>query len=161
MVSRVLEPGNGFGTLLAGLGAHDALGIGLDVLLVIGFHLDAFDRKIINGRVNVVDHEVQDRMFRRMIVIGLIDEDRQAAAGEMQLKAYWGLLNLQTEGLAVEFLGLAHVAELDTIEDADERAVLEERALRLGRALVLNRKTLGGMDRVVAMARQMEMGGKP
>ncbi|MEO1700793.1 MAG: S-methyl-5-thioribose kinase [Pseudomonadota bacterium] len=57
-------------------------------------------------------------------------------------------------------LGLAHVAELDTIADEDERAILEERALRLGRSLVLNRKAIGGVDRVVAMARQMETGGK-
>lgn len=56
-------------------------------------------------------------------------------------------------------LGLAHVAELDTIEDDDLRAKHEERCLRLGRALVLNRKTLGGMDRVIAMARQAETGG--
>lgn len=57
-------------------------------------------------------------------------------------------------------LGLAHVAELDTIADEDERAILEERALRLGRSLVLNRIAIGGVDRVVAMARQMETGGE-
>ena len=56
-------------------------------------------------------------------------------------------------------LGLAHVAELDTIEDADLRAGHEERCLRLGRALVLNRKSLGGMDRVIAMAKRAETGG--
>lgn len=57
-------------------------------------------------------------------------------------------------------LGLAHVAELDTIENPDQRAVLEERALRLGRALVLNRRQIGGMDRIIAMARQMENGAQ-
>lgn len=55
-------------------------------------------------------------------------------------------------------LGLAHVAELDTIEDADLRARHEGRCLRLGRALVLNRRTLGGIDRVIAMARQAKTG---
>ncbi|MEO1745565.1 MAG: phosphotransferase, partial [Pseudomonadota bacterium] len=56
-------------------------------------------------------------------------------------------------------LGLAHVAELDTIEHEDTRAVLEERCLRLGRMLVVNRRGIGGMDRVIAMARMMETGG--
>lgn len=57
-------------------------------------------------------------------------------------------------------LGLAHVAELDSIEDLDLRARLEERCLRLGRALVLNRRSIRGMARVIAMARQMETGAR-
>ena len=53
-------------------------------------------------------------------------------------------------------LGLAHVAELDTIEDPDVRAPLEARSLRLGRSLVVDRERLAGMDRVIAMARTSE-----
>ena len=53
-------------------------------------------------------------------------------------------------------LGLAHIAEFDTIEDPETRAPLEARSLRLGRALVLNRHRLAGMARVLEMARRSE-----
>ncbi len=58
-------------------------------------------------------------------------------------------------------LGLAHIAEFDTIEDADMRAPLEEAALRLGRTLVLSRNGYAGIDQVVAAARAAGRGGKP
>lgn len=53
-------------------------------------------------------------------------------------------------------LGLAHIAEFEEIEDPGVRAPLEERSLRLGRALVLGRARIGGMDQVLAMARQSQ-----
>jgi hypothetical protein len=56
-------------------------------------------------------------------------------------------------------LGLAHVAELDTIEDADLKARCEARCLKLGQFLVINRNRLTGMDRVLAAARRAETGG--
>ncbi|MEO1001290.1 MAG: phosphotransferase [Pseudomonadota bacterium] len=55
-------------------------------------------------------------------------------------------------------LGLAHVAEFDTIEDPDIRAPLEAQSLRLGRALVLGRHRIGGIDAVLDMARGVEAG---
>jgi len=50
-------------------------------------------------------------------------------------------------------LGLAHVAEFDSIEDPDIRAPLEARSLRLGRDLVLARRSITTMDEVRAKAR--------
>ncbi|MEL6202852.1 MAG: S-methyl-5-thioribose kinase, partial [Pseudomonadota bacterium] len=87
-------------------------------------------------------------------------EIAEAALEQLLNEIFEDLLGFAGIEMHRRILGLAHVAELDTIEDADERAVLEERSLRLGRALVLNRKIIGGMDRVIAMARQMETGGE-
>jgi 5-methylthioribose kinase len=50
-------------------------------------------------------------------------------------------------------LGLAHVAEFDSIENPDIRAPLEGRSLRLGRDLVLGRRSITDMDALLAMAR--------
>lgn len=55
-------------------------------------------------------------------------------------------------------LGLAHVAELDTIEDEDVRARCEAKCLKLGQFLVINRNRLTGMDAVLAAARRAETG---
>ncbi len=50
-------------------------------------------------------------------------------------------------------LGLAHVAEFDSIADPDIRAPLEARSLRLGRDLVLGRRDITTIADVRAMAR--------
>lgn len=55
-------------------------------------------------------------------------------------------------------LGLAHVAELDTIEDEDLKARCEAKCLKLGQFLVINRNRLTGMDAVLAAARRAETG---
>jgi 5-methylthioribose kinase len=55
-------------------------------------------------------------------------------------------------------LGLAHVRELDGIADPDTRAPIEERCLRLGRDLVLNRRRIAGIGEVLDMARAREKG---
>lgn len=55
-------------------------------------------------------------------------------------------------------LGLAHVAELDTIEDEELKARCEAKCLKLGQFLVINRNKLTGMDAVLAAARQAETG---
>ncbi len=94
----------------------------------------------------------------------LYEDQGQHEAAEMALEQLLAEILEDLIGFAgVEMhrriLGLAHVAELDTIEDVDLRAKHEERCLRLGRALVLNRKSLGGMDRVIAMAKQVATGG--
>lgn len=55
-------------------------------------------------------------------------------------------------------LGLAHVAELDSIEDLDDRARNETKALALGRMLVLNRKSIPCIAEVNALAVKFENG---
>lgn len=55
-------------------------------------------------------------------------------------------------------LGLAHVAELEKIEDPDRRAIAETKSLRLGRALVVNRASLIGPDSVITLARHLDKG---
>lgn len=57
-------------------------------------------------------------------------------------------------------LGLAHVAELDTIKDETIKAKCEAKCLKLGQWLVMNRNRLTGMDAVLAAARQAETGGQ-
>ncbi|MEM9902539.1 MAG: S-methyl-5-thioribose kinase [Pseudomonadota bacterium] len=53
-------------------------------------------------------------------------------------------------------LGLAHISEFEEIADADLRAKLEERSLRLGRALLLGRNDISGVEQVLAMARHSQ-----
>ncbi len=55
-------------------------------------------------------------------------------------------------------LGLAHVAELDSLEDEDVRARCEAKCLKLGQMLIMNRNRLTGMDAVIAAARRAETG---
>jgi 5-methylthioribose kinase len=55
-------------------------------------------------------------------------------------------------------LGLAHVAELDSIEDLDDRARHETKALALGRRLVLNRNSVQDIAQVIALAAKYENG---
>lgn len=55
-------------------------------------------------------------------------------------------------------LGLAHIAEFETIEDPDVRAPLETRSLKFGQALVMNRSRIKGMNRLIAMVRQSQTG---
>lgn len=53
-------------------------------------------------------------------------------------------------------LGLAHVAELDSIQNPHIRAPIEERCLRLGRDLVLKRRKIYEINDLIAMARAAE-----
>jgi 5-methylthioribose kinase len=55
-------------------------------------------------------------------------------------------------------LGLAHVAELDSIEDLDDRAKNETKALAFGRKLVLNRNSVQDIAQVIALAAKYENG---
>ena len=86
-------------------------------------------------------------------------EASEAALEQLLHEIFQDLVGFAGIEIHRRILGLAHVAELDTIEDDDERAIHEERCLRLGRSLVLNRTRLGGMARVLSVARQMETGG--
>ena len=82
----------------------------------------------------------------------------EAALEQVLAEIYEDMLGFAGIEMHRRILGLAHIAEFDKIEDPDIRAPLEERALRLGRALVVGRRRLGGIDRVLAMARQAEHG---
>ena len=53
-------------------------------------------------------------------------------------------------------LGLAHIAEFETIADKDVRAEGEARALLLGRHLMVNRASLSGFAEVRALAERLE-----
>jgi 5-methylthioribose kinase len=53
-------------------------------------------------------------------------------------------------------LGLAHIAEFEHIADPARRAPCEAKALRLGRHLAVNRKTLLGLTEIHAVARRLE-----
>ena len=50
-------------------------------------------------------------------------------------------------------LGLAHVLDLESIKDPDVRATCERRALRLARALMVERTGFGSMTEVTQAAR--------
>ena len=83
--------------------------------------------------------------------------DAAEAALAQVLGAIWqDLLGFAGIEMHRRILGLAHIAEFDRIEDPDLRARLEARSLRLGRALVLNRAHLPGLDQVLAMARHSQ-----
>ena len=55
-------------------------------------------------------------------------------------------------------LGLAHIAEFEHIVDPDRRAACEAKALRLGRHLAVNRKTLPSLAEIHAAARRLDSG---
>lgn len=57
-------------------------------------------------------------------------------------------------------LGLAHVEDLEAIEDPNLRAVCESKALMLGRALVVDRKSYADIAAVVSYARQLQEGAE-
>lgn len=55
-------------------------------------------------------------------------------------------------------LGLAHIAELDTIENEDLRANCEARGLELGRQLIVNRRQFAGMGAVLDLTQAIGQG---
>jgi 5-methylthioribose kinase len=57
-------------------------------------------------------------------------------------------------------LGLAHIAEFESIADKDVRAAAESRALLLGRHLVVNRSRLGGFAEARELAERLEARGE-
>jgi 5-methylthioribose kinase len=58
-------------------------------------------------------------------------------------------------------LGLAHNADFETVADESRRAACEAPALRLGRRLVLGRRTIRDMAEVVALARAEDAAQSP
>ena len=55
-------------------------------------------------------------------------------------------------------LGLAHIAEFEHIADPARRAPCETKALKLGRYLAVNRKTIPSLAEIHAVARRLESG---
>ena len=55
-------------------------------------------------------------------------------------------------------LGLAHIAEFEHIADPARRAPCETKALKLGRYLAVNRKSLSSLPEIHAVARRLESG---
>ncbi len=58
-------------------------------------------------------------------------------------------------------LGLAHVEDLESIADPDLRADCERRALRLGRALIVDRARFDDIDAVLDLARSLRQEARP
>jgi 5-methylthioribose kinase len=51
-------------------------------------------------------------------------------------------------------LGLAHVVDLESIEDGQQRALAEGLVLRLGRSMIMQREQLGSIDALIALVRE-------
>lgn len=93
----------------------------------------------------------------------LYEDQGHDMASELALEQFLGeifedLLGFAGVEMHRRILGLAHIAEFETIEDQDKRAPLETLSLKFGQALVINRRKLRGMDRVIAMVRQTQTG---
>jgi 5-methylthioribose kinase len=91
----------------------------------------------------------------------LFEDQGDPIAAEQALHHYLHGIWIDALGFAgVEMhrriLGLAHVHDLESIADADRRAVCERRALALGRHLVVNRKQIGSLDDIHDLARRIE-----
>ncbi len=82
----------------------------------------------------------------------------ESAAEQLLSEIFRDLVGFAGIEMHRRILGLAHVAELDTIEDEDLKARCEAKCLKLGQFLVINRNRLTGMDAVLAAARQTETG---
>lgn len=75
-------------------------------------------------------------------------------------KQYMGELLQDTVGFAAakmirRIVGIAHVEDLESIEDADLRARCERKALNLAKSLLRKRRSLSGMDEVLRLVEVM------
>jgi len=82
----------------------------------------------------------------------------ESAAEQLLAEIFRDLVGFAGIEMHRRILGLAHVAELDTIEDEGLKARCEAKCLKLGQFLVINRNRLTGMDAVLAAARRAETG---
>lgn len=80
------------------------------------------------------------------------------ACDELLAEVFADLLGFAGIEMHRRILGLAHVAEFESIEDPARRAPLEERSLRLGRDLVLNRRRIADIETALGMVRARETG---
>ncbi|MBP7242958.1 S-methyl-5-thioribose kinase [Amaricoccus sp.] len=95
----------------------------------------------------------------------LYEDQGQPAAAERALADRLGAIWVDALGFCgVEIhrriLGLAHNADFETIAYEARRAACEAPALRLGRALVHGRRTIGSMADVCALARAEDAAGR-
>ncbi len=91
----------------------------------------------------------------------LYEDQGQELASEQalghRLDAIWrDMLGFAGVEMHRRTLGLAHIAENDTIEDDNLRAECEARGLAFGRQLVVNRSRMGNMAAVLDLARIIE-----
>ncbi|MGJ8572068.1 MAG: S-methyl-5-thioribose kinase [Hoeflea sp.] len=82
----------------------------------------------------------------------------ESAAEQLLGEVFRDLVGFAGIEMHRRILGLAHVAELDSIEDEDLKARCEAKCLKLGQFLVINRNRLTGMDAVLAAAQRAETG---
>ena len=88
----------------------------------------------------------------------LYEDQNQPLAAEQalghRLDAIWrDMLGFCGVEMHRRTLGLAHIAEYDTIKDDDMRASCEARGLEFGRQIVVNRARMGQMGQVLDLAR--------
>lgn len=98
-------------------------------------------------------------------VAELFSDPAGAAALSVQREAYMQTLFYDSLGFAGakmirRILGLAHVEDLESIEDPNLRAACETKALLLGRTLIVDRQSYSGISAVVSYARQLQGGAK-
>ncbi|CAG9461929.1 unnamed protein product [Pedinophyceae sp. YPF-701] len=94
----------------------------------------------------------------------LEDAAAEGAASRLALDAWTRRLLADSLGFAGckmirRIVGIAHVADLEGIEDADRRAVCERRALKLGRALLTQRSAFESIERVLELAEEIRKDG--
>ncbi|MEP6356263.1 MAG: S-methyl-5-thioribose kinase [Hyphomicrobiales bacterium] len=83
-----------------------------------------------------------------------------SSASERALNAYLRDIMIDSIGFAGakmlrRIVGIAHVEDLEAIEDEDKRAACEKRALSLARILITDRASFSSFDDVVRMAREI------
>jgi len=86
-----------------------------------------------------------------------------AAAQDRYMQGVWeDTLGFAGAKMVRRIVGIAHVADLDEIPDADARAVCQGRALKFGRDLMVGRRGFKGIDDVIARAEAARSdGNKP
>ncbi|WP_158555042.1 S-methyl-5-thioribose kinase [Fulvimarina endophytica] len=95
--------------------------------------------------------------YHRSLFEDVGDEEASAAA----CNTYLARLQVEAIGfagakMARRILGLAHVADLETIEPAERRAKQEKRALALARMLLVERHAIGNFAEACERARQVD-----
>lgn len=91
---------------------------------------------------------------------GTLFETSDSSASERALNAYLRDIMIDSIGFAGakmlrRLVGIAHVEDLEAIEDEDKRAACEKRALSLARILITDRASFSSFDDVVRMAREI------
>lgn len=125
------------------------------ILTQVGLIWDGFRRKFLH----LWETEARGDSY----VAELFSDSASTAALDRHRAAYMQALFHDSLGFAGmkmvrRILGLAHVEDLESIEDPDLRAACETKALRLGRELIVNRHSYDDVASVVDYARQLQRG---